>query len=413
MKPFSLLVKPASADCNLRCRYCFYLDRCELYPGTRRHRMSDEVLETMIQTYLGTDQPQYSIGWQGGEPTMMGLDFFKKVTSLQEKHGRRGAAVSNGLQTNTTLINDEWAQHLARYNFLVGVSIDGPPEIHDKYRVFVDGRGAHSAVMKGLESLKRNHVEYNVLTLVSESNFAKPREVYHYLRDDLGVMFHQYIECVEFDSDGDLMPFAINGGQWGEFLCAIYDEWIACEDTHRVSVRLFDSLLTMMVDGYANVCAMGQDCRQYLVVEHNGDIYPCDFYVRPDLKLGNIMENSWEELLESTAYREFGVRKSQWNEKCAECKYLKFCSGCCPKNRPLQGKDPTKLSVLCEGWLQFFDHAMPGIESLADGIRREREHAEAAARRERIASMNLGRLGRNDPCPCGSGKKFKKCCGKG
>jgi uncharacterized protein len=367
----------------------------------------------MIQTYLGTDQPQYSIGWQGGEPTMMGLDFFKKVTSLQEKHGRRGAAVSNGLQTNTTLINDEWAQHLARYNFLVGVSIDGPPEIHDKYRVFVDGRGAHSAVMKGLESLKRNHVEYNVLTLVSESNFAKPREVYHYLRDDLGVMFHQYIECVEFDSDGDLMPFAINGGQWGEFLCAIYDEWIACEDTHRVSVRLFDSLLTMMVDGYANVCAMGQDCRQYLVVEHNGDIYPCDFYVRPDLKLGNIMENSWEELLESTAYREFGVRKSQWNEKCAECKYLKFCSGCCPKNRPLQGKDPTKLSVLCEGWLQFFDHAMPGIESLADGIRREREHAEAAARRERIASMNLGRLGRNDPCPCGSGKKFKKCCGKG
>lgn len=375
--------------------------------------MPDDVLETMIRTYLDTDQVQYSISWQGGEPTMMGLPFFRKVTSLQERVGRPGSLVSNGLQTNTTLIDDDWAVHLARYNFLVGVSIDGPPEIHDKYRVFVDGRGAHSAVMKGLERLKSHNVDHNVLTLVSESNFAKPREVYQYLRDDLGVMFHQYIECVEFDSDGNLMPFAINGKQWGDFLCAIYDEWMACNDTRRVSVRLFDSIMAMMLDGQASVCAMSRDCRQYLVVEYNGDVYPCDFYVRPDMKLGNIMEHSWEELLESPAYQEFGSRKSQWNEKCRECKYLEFCAGCCPKNRPFQGKDPTGLSTLCDGWLQFFDHAIPGLESLADGVRREREQAEAHERRRRVSSMNLGKVSRNDACPCGSGKKFKKCCGRG
>ena len=412
MKPFSLLVKPASADCNLRCRYCFYLDRSELYPQTRRHRMSPAVLDRMIGTYMTTDQPQYAIGWQGGEPTLMGLDFFKEVTRLQQHYGKRGATVSNGLQTNTTLIDDEWAKHLARYNFLVGVSIDGPAEIHDRYRVFIDGRGAHADVMKGLDALKRNRVEYNVLTLVSRSNVARPRETYHYLRDELGVLFHQYIECVEFDADGALMPFSITGREWGDFLCGIYDEWIRCGDTHRVSIRLFDSILTRMVDGYANVCAMGRDCRQYLVVEHNGDIYPCDFFVRPELKLGNIMQDTWEDLLASPVYEAFGARKRHWNEKCETCEYLKFCAGCCPKNRPGGGRDPSRLSALCEGWIQFYSHALPGLEGLADQIRHDREQAELAARRERAATIHDGKIGRNDPCPCGSGRKYKKCCGR-
>ena len=412
MRPFSLLVKPASADCNLRCRYCFYLDRCELYPETQRHRMSDAVLERMLSTYLATDQPQYSIGWQGGEPTLMGLEFFEKVTDLQKRYGRPGISVANGLQTNTTLINDAWAKHLARYNFLLGVSIDGPPEVHDKYRTFVNGRGAHADVMRGLECLKRNRVEYNVLTLVSQSNVKRPVETYHYLRDELGVKFHQYIECVEFESDGSLQPFAVTGKEWGDFLCAVYDEWIRCGDTRQVSIRLFDSILTLMVDGYANVCAMGQSCQSYLVVEHNGDVYPCDFYVRPDLKLGNIMEDSWEALLGSPAYASFGSRKSQWNEKCAECKYLQYCAGCCPKNRPGKGKDPAQLSWLCDGWIQFFEHALPKFESLADDVRRERQQAMMQMGRSG-RPMPAGKVNRNDPCPCGSGKKFKKCCGRG
>jgi len=412
MKPFSLLVKPASADCNLRCRYCFYLDRCELYPETPRHRMSDDVLEHMLSTFLATDQPEHSIGWQGGEPTLMGLEFFKKVTALEKQYGRPGCMVANGLQTNTTLIDDAWAQHLARYNFLVGVSIDGPPEVHDKYRTFVNGRGAHADVMRGLEFLKRHHAEYNVLTLVSQSNVKRPVETYHYLRDELGVAFHQYIECVEFDSDGSLQPFAITGKEWGDFLCSVYDEWVRCGDTRRVSIRLFDSIVTLMMDGYPNVCAMGRDCRSYLVVEHNGDVFPCDFYVRPDLKLGNIMENSWEELLDSPAYKKFGARKTQWNEKCAECKYLQYCAGCCPKNRPAKGQDPTRLSWLCDGWIQFFEHALPKLESIADDARRERQEAVLKQRRQQArARQKPAKPNRNDPCPCGSGKKYKKCCG--
>jgi uncharacterized protein len=411
MKPFSLLVKPASADCNLRCKYCFYLDRGELYPDSPRHRMSDAVLEKMLSSYLATEQPQHSIGWQGGEPTLMGLDFFKKVTDLQQRYGRPGGAISNGLQTNTTLIDDDWARHLAQYNFLVGVSVDGPPEVHDKYRTFINGRGAHADVMKGIECLKRHRVEYNILTLVSQSNVNRPVETYRYLRDDLGVKFHQYIECVEFEPDGSLQPFAITGKAWGDYLCAVYDEWIQSGDTHSVSIRLFDSILTLMVDGYANVCSLGRDCRQYLVVEHNGDVYPCDFYVRPDLKLGNIMDNSWEELLNSPNYAQFGARKREWNEKCAECEYLKYCSGCCPKNRPDKGSDPTQLSALCDGWMQFYEHALPSFEKLADGVRQDRIRSEQQMRRDQVAAMNAGKINRNDPCPCGSGKKYKKCCG--
>jgi uncharacterized protein len=409
MKSFSLLVKPASADCNLRCEYCFYLGRCQLYPETKKHRMSNEVLERMISSFLQTQQPNYSFGWQGGEPTLMGLPFFRKVIEFQQQYGRSGASVSNGLQTNTTLIDDEFAQHLAKYNFLVGVSIDGPPHMHDHYRKYINGRGAHESVMKGLDALKRRKVEYNVLTLVNHRNVKHPSEIYYYLRDELGVTFHQYIECVEFDNDGNLMPFAVTGKEWGDFLCTIYDEWIK-GDTRKVSVRLFDSILTMMVENQANCCSMSRNCRQYLVVEHNGDIYPCDFYVYPEWKLGNIMENSWEEMLESPLYREFGERKTQWNEACEECAYQKFCVGCCPKNRPGRGKDPTKLSALCAGWKKFYEHTLSGFKQFADEIKADRQQAEAEMRRRRF-NIQPGAVGRNDPCPCGSGRKFKKCCG--
>jgi uncharacterized protein len=410
MRPFSLLVKPASADCNLRCAYCFYLDRCALYPGQKQHRMSDAVLERMIAGFMATDQAQYSFGWQGGEPTLMGLDFFKRVTELQQRSGRTGTRVANGLQTNTTLIDHDWAQHLRRYNVLVGVSIDGPPDVHNRYRRYADGRGSHAAVMRGLAALQQNRVEYNVLTLVSQANVRRPAEIYHYLRDELGVLFHQYIECVEFDPEGALMPFAVNGSEWGDFLCAIFDEWQACDDTRRVSVRLFDSILTMLVEGHANVCAMGTDCRQYLVVEHNGDVYPCDFFVEPGLKLGNIMESDWETLLDSPLYAEFGARKRQWHEQCQACKYLHLCAGCCPKNRLGRGRDPGRLSVLCEGWVQFYDHTYDRFLELAQNIRAEREQA-ARLDRLRRANVDLSHVGRNDPCPCGSGRKFKKCCG--
>jgi uncharacterized protein len=377
--------------------------------------MTDEVAEHLIATFLATPQREHSFVWQGGEPTLMGLDFFRRVTHWQQVHGRYGAVIANSLQTNATLLDDAWADHFARYRFLVGLSIDGPKDAHDESRRFGSGRGSHADVLKGLQCLRRNGVESNVLTLVSQANVHRPRDVYHHLRDQLGVVYQQYVECVEFDDRGSLRPFAITGSEWGDFLCGVYDEWQACGDHRRVSVRLFDSILTMLVDHQANACTMGRDCREYLVVEHNGDVYPCDFYVRKDLKLGNIMEESWDDLLSSESYAEFGARKRRWSEQCARCEFLEICAGCCPKNRPNQGRDPTQLSVLCHGWRQFFRHALPGFKRLADEVQceRRRRHASPITPVIGVPFGSVGNVGRNAPCPCGSGKKFKKCCGRG
>ncbi|MFW6414607.1 MAG: anaerobic sulfatase maturase, partial [Verrucomicrobiota bacterium] len=372
MPPFSLLIKPASADCNLRCDYCFYLEKSGIYPSKPKHRMSDDVLERMISSFLQTEQPNYSFGWQGGEPTLMGVDFFRRVTELQQKYGRAGAQISNGLQTNATLIDDEFAEHLGRYRFLVGVSLDGPSAIHDHYRVHADGRGSHAEVMKGISNLRKHGVEFNVLVLVSKSNVKRPREIYNYLKEQ-GVYYHQYIECVEFDDQGNLMPYAIEPQEWGEFLCAIYDEWRK-EDTYRVSIRRFDSIVGKMVDGGVRACNMGEDCRQYFVVEHNGDIYPCDFFVEPRLLLGNVMKDRWETLQRHPLYQEFGRRKRRYAPECGECKFLEFCHGDCPKNR-MRGPSstPEQLSHLCAGWKMFYSHALPGLKELAEEVKRQQQ----------------------------------------
>ena len=408
MDNFSLLIKPASADCNLRCKYCFYLGKGNLYPENIRHRMPDEVLRRIIKTFLATGQQSYTFGWQGGEPTLMGVEFFRKVTAYQKEYAAPGSIISNGLQTNGTLLDDEWAEHLAKYKFLVGISIDGPPEIHNYHRVYSDGRKTHSDVLRGLATLNHYKVEYNILTLVSQSNINKPREVFRYL-SDIGIRFHQYIECVEFDDNGTLMPFAITGKEWGNFLCAIYDEWII--DPYKVSIRLFDNILAKIVNGVDSTCTIGTDCRHYLVVEHNGDIYPCDFFVEPDLLLGNIMNDSWHKIRKSELYKTFGKRKSQWNKQCTSCEYLEFCAGCCPKNRETRGCDPTRLSVLCEGWKMFYKHALPGLKELAAEIMRNQLAASRAQSVQTSGNRLSGKIGRNDPCPCGSGKKYKKCCG--
>ena len=410
MKPFSLLVKPSSADCNLRCEYCFYLEKAELYPGKRRHRMSPETLERMISSYMATDQPCYSIGWQGGEPVLMGIEFFRMVTELQQKYGRPGVSVANGLQTNATLIDDELAEHLARYNFLVGCSLDGPEDIHNRYRKTASGAGSHADVVRGINTLRKHNVEYNILVLVSRANVDKAHEVYRYLRER-GFKFHQYIPCVEFDEKGRLCSFAINGEEWGRFLCEIFDEWHR-EDAYDVSVRHFDSVLMKMVDGVANVCMMGTDCRQYFMVEHNGDIYPCDFFALPELKLGNVFETSWQEASESPVYRDFGLQKSRMNRICCSCPWLEFCRGDCIKHRIYAGNTPENISWLCRGWKMFYEHTGERFAELAESIRSRRAEEERLRRRREAEARGLYRnIGRNDPCPCGSGKKYKKCCG--
>ncbi len=362
-KPFSLLIKPASADCNQECAYCFYLNRAKLYPRQQR-RMPAKVLEHLVSSYMKTPQPQYVFTWQGGEPTLMGLDFFKKVVKLQQEHAAPGISVSNGIQTNALLIDDEFAEFLARYNFLIGVSLDGPAYIHDRYRKNKK-KTSYQAVMKGIECLKRNEAEFNTLTLVSQANVKKGKEVFQFLCEK-GFYYHQYVECVEFDKRGQPQPYTITGEEWGNFLCEVFDEWIK-SDIYRVSIRLFDAVLSQMVENRYTMCSMGPACGQYFVVEFNGDIYPCDFFVREDLKIGNINKNSWYDLLESPTYTNFAAQKSKWNSQCETCKYRSLCFGDCLKNRKVL-ENSGQLSWLCKGWKIFYEHALPGFRTIAEKI---------------------------------------------
>jgi len=406
LRPFTLLVKPASADCNLRCHYCFYIDHIGFYPETRVHRMSDEVLEQMVRTYMQTHQPQYSFGWQGGEPTLMGPDFFRRAVELQKKYGPPGAVVGNGVQTNGTLIDAEMARLFHDYKFLLGVSLDGPPDIHDKHRVKAGGGGSHADVMRGIRILQEHEVEFNILVLVNEANVRRAADVYHYLVDQ-GFFFHQYIPCVEPDGQGKVLPFSVSGEEWGDFLCTIFDLWYA-SDTRRVSIRLFDSILLLLLDGVRNVCHFGTNCCQYFVVEYNGDVYPCDFFVEKELRVGNVFTDSWSALQQSPVYREFGLRKQRRNEACRGCDFLWICQGDCLKHRLCaNGGPPERLSHLCSGWKKFYGYALPRFRELARRIRAERMQAAANP----VPAPR--RVGRNDPCPCGSGKKYKHCCGRG
>ena len=401
MKPFSLLIKPASADCNLRCEYCFYIDHLEHEKD--KPRMTLETLEVMIKSYMGTDQNgQYAFGWQGGEPTLMGLDFFKKVVEFQLKYAQPGTSISNGLQTNATMIAEELAKFFGEYRFLLGVSLDGPEELHDYYRKTIGKKSTHALVMRGIEHLKQNGVEFNILTLISNLTVKKAREIYHYHCDN-GFFFHQYIPCVEFDENGEFKPYSITGKDWGLFLTDLFNEWIK-QDVNKVSIRLFDSIMEFLIYDRYNVCYMQDNCVQYFVVEHDGGVYPCDFFVQDSLLLGNVNNNSWEELINSQTYHSFGMQKSNWNEECNLCPFLSFCHGDCQKFRYGTPNTAKRLSTLCQGWKIFYTKTLPRFKTIADNFKKENKIREPY-------SFTFPKFGRNQLCPCGSGKKFKSCCG--
>ncbi|MFH1845449.1 MAG: anaerobic sulfatase maturase [bacterium] len=412
MPPFMLLIKPAAADCNLQCEYCFYLDRARLYPDPTRHRMDGQVLERLVQSFLATDQPQHVFCWQGGEPTLLGLDFYRAVTSLQQRHGRAGTVIANSLQTNAIRMNDPLAAHFGQFRFLVGCSVDGPAELHDRYRRFRSGQPSFADTWRGIETLRRHRVAVNVLVLVSQANVRRAREVYEFLTDH-GLYQQQYIPCVEFDAQGKLLPFAISGAEWGAFLCELFDVWHH-SGLARVTIRDFDALVQRLVTGETVMCRLGRNCCQYLVVEHNGDIYPCDFFVDTPYLLGNVLETSWEQALAHPIYRNFGARKSRWHETCDDCEQLALCHGDCLKFRGTERFQSGDLSWLCAGWRRFHAHAGPRLQALADEVQRRRRAVTVSPTPE-IGAATLERTrrdpGRNDPCPCGSGRKFKRCCG--
>ncbi len=371
MKPFSLLVKPVSFDCNLRCEYCFYLRAQEVY-GSGAHRMPDAVLEEMIRQMMGYGFRETVFGWQGGEPTVAGLDFFRRIVEFQKKYGKTGQVVGNALQTNATLIDDDWARFLAEYRWLVGVSIDGPKEIHNRYRRKASGSETFHQVLRGLKRLKEAGVAVNALVLVSRANVKRARQVYHFVRDQ-EFDFLQFIPCVETKGSDpfSLADFAVTGEEFGGFLCEVFDVW-KVDGSGKVSVRYFDAVRRYLLDGGCDLCVMGDCCDAYLLVEYNGDVYPCDFFMYPEWKLGNLMETPLAEICEAPLRKKFSRMKAAKLEACRGCEWIAFCHGGCPKDRVAAG-DPCEVATpLCAAYTNFLAHSVPFFKELDVELKRKR-----------------------------------------
>lgn len=434
MEPFHLLVKPTGADCNLGCRYCFFRPKASLYPGSD-FRMSDEVMEAAVEQVLAAHPgPEVGFGWQGGEPTLMGLPFFERVVAAVERHRRPGQGVVQSIQTNGVLVDDAWAAFFARHRFLVGLSLDGPAALHDAYRVNAGGQGTHGQVVRAWETLARHGAEVNVLCTVHAANAGQPLAVYRYFRDVLAARFVQFIPIVEplppvaagvgpcprADNDTSVRRTprvserSVGSGEYGRFLAAIFDEWVR-RDVGTVFVQAFDTALANWM-GRPSLCVFAATCGRAPVLEHTGDLYACDHFVDPSHRLGNILHTRLEALLESEALRAFGEDKQRLlSERCRACDVLSACQGECPRNRFEEeaGGEPG-VNYLCDDYRFFFRHVARPMEEMAGLLRRGRAPAEVMARFAADPNDLPARLavaGRNDPCPCGSGLKVKKCHG--
>jgi len=361
--------------------------------------MSLQVLEALIRQGMRLDRRHATFGWQGGEPTLAGLGFFKKAVELEQKHGFSGQSVSNGLQTNGLLLDASWARFLRQYNFLVGVSLDGPASYHDPYRTYLDGTPTQERVAAVLHLLSEHHVEFNVLAVVNRLTAQRGAEIYDYFLAQ-GWRYMQFIPCVELDpATGRLADFSVEPERFGDFLCALFDKWY--NNGHpQASVRDFEAILAVYLGQEAPLCSFQRECGSYLVVEYNGDVYPCDFMVTQEHYLGNLLETPLAALFAGEGLRRFAARKAKERPECRACAWLRICNQGCPRFVGLDGPG----HYLCRAYQRFFAHSQEGFMRLRDQILRERglDPVRATARP----------VGRNDPCPCGSGKKYKACCGR-
>jgi uncharacterized protein len=365
MQPFTLLIKPSGSDCNVDCTYCFYKCRAPQV-GTGRQRMSDEVLERLVKDYLGLRFQMSGFAWQGGEPTLMGLDFYKRLVELQKKYGVAGQEVGNSLQTNALLLNDAaWGRFLHENKFLVGVSIDGPKDLHDHYRLDLGGHGTWDRVMRAIDCCKEHRVEFNTLTLVNRLTADHPDGVFDFLIE-LGVRYLQFIPCVEVDPQtGQIAEFSVTPRQYADFQRRIFDRWVAF-GPEKLSIRDFDSVLSYCISGHHSICTFDRQCSQYIVVEHSGDVFPCDFFVEPKWRLGNILETPIEQLAASARKKTFARQKQSLSSKCLVCRHLAVCRGGCMKDRV---PSCARESYFCESYRQFFDYALPRFLQVAAQFR--------------------------------------------
>ena len=405
---FHVMLKPRGPVCNLGCAYCYYLSKDGLYPGSD-FCMSDEVLESFTRQYIAAQRaPEVTFGWQGGEPLLMGLDFFRRAVALQDKHRKPGMRVVNALQTNGTLLDDAWCRFFREHDFLVGLSLDGPREAHDAYRADKGGRPTFDRVMTGLALLREHGVEFNILATVHAANADRPIEVYRFLRDEVDARFIQFIPIVQREGGG-VSARSVVAEQFGRFLIAVFDEWVR-RDVGRVFVQIFDVALAAWVGAPPGLCVFDETCGNALVLEHNGDLYACDHFVDPHYRLGNILQTPLVDLVGSERQRRFGLdKRDALPETCRVCEVRFVCNGGCPKNR-LQG-----LNYLCEGYKAFFQHVDGPMRFMAAELEARRPPANIMhhlAQREAELERRFAQANRNDPCPCGSGLKFKHCHGK-
>ena len=426
----NIIAKPIGPVCNLNCTYCFYLEKEKLFGDKETFRMSDEVLETYIrQTIESQAAPTVEFIWQGGEPTLLGVDYFRKVVRLEQKYAR-GKTIMNAFQTNGVLIDDEWAKFFKENNFLVGVSLDGPEELHNRYRLTKNGQGTFHLVMRGIEFLKKHQVEFNTLTSVQRENAYHALEVYRFLKKE-GSPYMQFIPIVEriseqpYEAGLNLLPpyakasvsvtdWSVEPKQYGIFLSEIFDEWVR-NDVGKYFIQIFDVALEAWYGMQPSICIFRETCGEALAIEHNGDLYSCDHYVFPENKLGNIMKVPLEKLVTSEQQIKFGNDKRDTLPKyCRECEYRFICNGGCPKDRIIKTPDGEDgLNYLCEGYKYFFGHIDLYMRFMANELRNQRPPANVMDwAREKDRGFPSLKVKPNDPCPCGSGKKYKQCCGR-
>jgi uncharacterized protein len=399
MPALPVLFKTVSSDCNLDCAYCYYRQSLE---GTRvSRRIAVPVLDAIMRQYMHylADARVASLSWQGGEPTLAGLEFFERAVELEAAYAAPGTTITNSLQTNGILLDDRWGEFLRRYSFLVGVSLDGPGPVHDQVRRDRGGHGSFRRVMAGIDTLRRHGVDFNILCVVGPHNVGGVRELMSFFRDE-GFSHVQFIPAMDFQSvEPDVPPaYLITAEEYGEFLVQLFDEWYE-GGFPSMSVRTFDAVLQSYLGLPNDLCVYGEKCDAGIVVEYNGDVYPCDFYISEHWRLGNAVEEPLESMLARPDLSAFAARKLSPPPQCKACQWWTLCHGGCPRNRP-EGAS-AEPEYFCQSYRRLFAHADERFRALA--VRMQRRLVTA-----RTAGMTAAR---NDRCPCGSGRKYKACCG--
>jgi len=419
---FHIMLKPRGAICNLDCHYCYFLSKEAMYPGSK-FRMDEALLEEYTKQYIaGQRVPEVTFAWQGGEPTLMGLEFFQKSVEFQQKHKRPGMRVENALQTNGTLLDDDWAAFFAQNDFLIGLSMDGPQHLHDAYRVDKGGAPTGEKVRRAARLLHKHGVRFNILTTVHAANAPHPVEVYRFLRDEVKTEFMQFIPIVERDNEtgyqegDDVKERSVTAEQYGQFLIGIFEEWVR-RDVGKVYVQIFDVALAAYSGNRPGLCIFEETCGSALAMEHNGDLFSCDHYVEPNYLLGNIQEIPLIEMVGSPGQRKFGTdKRDTLPQYCLDCEVKFVCNGGCPKNRFIETPDGQPgLNYLCAGYRAFFNHVRPHMNFMTNELHNRRAPANIMgfmAQQDKRVQELFSRANRNDPCPCGSGRKFKQCHGQ-